>query len=94
MKSFSIEWWIYMQGVCYENAMHEMYKCNQMEADEWRLKAQWIGKRIIKKYENLSENYYDLLMSVESKYKDESRHETALKYIKQGERKGGKTNTV
>ena len=39
------------------------------------------------KYENLSDNYYELLWAVSSKYENETRHQTALRYIKQAEAK-------
>ena len=33
--------------------------------------------------------YYELLHYVETKYPDESRHDTALRYIKEAEKRGG-----
>jgi len=35
------------------------------------------------------EKYSELLMAVENKYKNETRHETALRYIKEHENKSG-----
>jgi len=39
-----------------------------------------------KKYEKLSELYHELLFNVSSCYENETRHQTALRYIKQMER--------
>ena len=39
-----------------------------------------------KKYEKLSELYYELILNVSSCYENETRHQTALRYIKQMER--------
>jgi len=39
-----------------------------------------------KKYEELSELYYELILNVSSCYENETRHQTALRYIKQMER--------
>lgn len=33
------------------------------------------------------EKYYELIMAVESKFPNETRHETALRYIKEREQK-------
>jgi len=40
-------------------------------------------------YFNTNEKYNELLMAVENKYKNETRHETALRYIKEHENKSG-----
>jgi len=37
------------------------------------------------KYEDLSELYYELILNVSSCYENETRHQTALRYIKQME---------
>lgn len=37
------------------------------------------------KYDKISENYYELLYAVSSKYENETRHQTALRYIKEME---------
>ena len=37
------------------------------------------------KYEKLSELYYELILNVSSCYENETRHQTALRYIKQME---------
>lgn len=50
MKPFTLEWWIYLQGICYDYALHEMYKCEQLESERWVVKSEWIGRRIINKY--------------------------------------------
>jgi hypothetical protein len=39
-----------------------------------------------KKYEDLSDLYYELILNVSSCYENETRHQTALRYIKQMER--------
>lgn len=36
----------------------------------------------------IDDYYYELIMAVETKYPNETRHETALKYIKQAEHGG------
>jgi hypothetical protein len=38
------------------------------------------------KYEDLSELYHELILNVSSCYENETRHQTALRYIKQMER--------
>ncbi|MBU1076217.1 MAG: hypothetical protein KKH98_02920 [Spirochaetes bacterium] len=38
--------------------------------------------------------YNELLMAVERKFPNESRHETALRYIREAEQKGGEGKTV
>ena len=39
-----------------------------------------------KKYEKLSELYYELILNVSSCFENETRHQTALRYIKQMEK--------
>jgi hypothetical protein len=39
-----------------------------------------------KKYEDLSELYHELILNVSCCYENETRHQTALRYIKQMER--------
>jgi len=39
-----------------------------------------------KKYEELSELYYELILNVSFCFENETRHQTALRYIKQMER--------
>ena len=41
--------------------------------------------------EDIKNKYYELLFSVGNKYKGETRHETALKYIKRAEEVNGLT---
>ena len=43
-----------------------------------------------KEFDELQEKYWELLHAVESKYQNESRHETALRYIKQVESTDGR----
>ena len=42
--------------------------------------------KLKKKYDKISEKYNELLMNVGRKFPGESRHETALRYIKDKER--------
>lgn len=37
---------------------------------------------------NVTEKYYELLWAVEKKYPNETRYETALRFIKKGQRSG------
>lgn len=47
---------------------------------------------MIEKYRELMiEKYRELMMAVKSKYPNESRHETALRYIKEAESDSNKT---
>jgi hypothetical protein len=45
-------------------------------------------QNLLRAYKDLSDKYYELLGAVGNKYPDETRHETALKYIKQAENTG------
>ena len=44
--------------------------------------------------ERAREKYNELIMAVESKYEGESRHETALRYIKEAERGGNEESSL
>ena len=39
----------------------------------------------------IESKYWELIWAVETKYPDESRHETALRYIKEAENRGDET---
>lgn len=45
-------------------------------------------KELQNKYTDLQNNYTELIMAVGNKYPGETRHETALKYIRQAEKPG------
>lgn len=45
------------------------------------------------KLEILEKKYYELIMEVGNKYEGETRHQTALRYIRQAERGNNKTYT-
>ncbi len=45
-----------------------------------------IIKTLLDDFDEKSKKYYELLYAVESKYENETRHETALRYIKSVER--------
>ena len=42
---------------------------------------------VIKDLEEIRDKYFELIMQVESKYPNESRHETALRYIREAEKR-------
>jgi hypothetical protein len=44
-------------------------------------------QNLLRAYKDLSDKYYELLGAVGNKYPDETRHETALRYIRQAENK-------
>jgi len=46
------------------------------------------------KSKKLDERYQELIMSVERKFPNETRHETALRYIKEAESHSGNTCSV
>lgn len=46
------------------------------------------------KASRLSESYYELIMEVEQKFENESRHETALRYIQRAERSSNTSDAV
>ena len=45
----------------------------------------WIDKKRISLINNFGRKYHELIMAVQHKYPNESRHETALRYIKEFE---------
>lgn len=47
-----------------------------------------VSSGIFERQSELSAKYFELLYAVESKHPGESRHETALRYIRQAERTG------
>jgi hypothetical protein len=48
-----------------------------------------IVAKLLKEIDRLKKGYSELLMAVGNKYKGETRHETALKYIKRAEEVNG-----
>jgi hypothetical protein len=43
-------------------------------------------QNLLRAYKDLSDKYYELLGAVDNKYPDETRHETALRYIRSAEK--------
>ena len=49
------------------------------------IKKDYIKKSSLPTVEEIEKKYYELILSVGNKYKNETRHQTALRYIKQAE---------
>lgn len=47
--------------------------------------GQYSMEELVQKYKDISVKYYELIYAVGNAYPNESRHETALRYIKEAE---------
>ena len=74
--------------------------CDEFSADIVDANGDWVGtltdrERVIKavnnhdKLQEISHKYHELLLAVGDIHYDETRHQTALRYINEAERGGG-----
>lgn len=63
--------------------------------DEWSAdRARRFAEDEVRCFDELDKKYHELLYAVETKYPDETRHETALRYIRKAESKQRLANNI
>lgn len=70
----------------YERGLHVCHEGpNRFSTNGWGREVLKLSKQLARQVEALEAKYNELIHAVETKHPDETRHETALRYITQAE---------